>query len=172
VRRSTCLRALVGLALTSGPARAETTHPFLSSFNGSDTPSGSFRVAGRVGVDQVNGDVYVVDISSVFAGTGAVEVFDDESRTFLREIAGEDTPAGSFAFSRIGTSGVTAHDGEAYVADTRNNVVDVFDSTGAYVRQLTGIVAPTGVAVDADGHLWVIRRIREFPLRVPTARRS
>ena len=114
----------------------------------------------------MNGDVYVVDISSVFAGTGAVEVF-DESRTFLREIAGEDTPAGSFAFSRIGTSGVTAHDGEAYVADTRNNVVDVFDSTGAYVRQLTGIVAPTGVAVDADGHLWVIRRRREFPLASP-----
>jgi len=49
------------------PAHAETTHPFLTSFNGSDTPTGSFRVAGRVGVDQGTGDVYVVDISSVFA---------------------------------------------------------------------------------------------------------
>jgi hypothetical protein len=157
VRRSSCLLALVcalaGLALASGPAQAETTHPFLTSFDGSDTPSGSFRAAGRVGVDQSNGNVYVVDIN-VFAGTGAVEVF-DESGAFLHEISGEDTPAGSFAFSRIGSSGVAAHDGEVYVADTRNNVVDVFDPSGAYVRQLTGIVAPTGVAVDAEGHVWV-----------------
>ena len=158
MRRSTCLLALVsalaGLALASAPAHAETTHPFLTSFNGSDTPSGGLRVAGRIGVDQSNGNVVVVDISNVFAGTGAVEVF-DESGAFLHEITGADTSAGSFAFSRIGISGVAAHNGEVYVADTRNNVVDVFDSTGAYVRQLTGIVAPTGVAVDGDGHAWV-----------------
>ena len=150
------LGALAGLALASVPAQAETTHPFLSSFDGSGTPSGSFRVAGRVGVDQGTGDVYVVDISSVFAGTGAIEVF-DSSGVFKREISGEDTPAGAFAFSRIGSSGVAvdAASGNLYVADTRNNVVDVFDSTGAYERQLTGLVQPTGVDVDADGHVWV-----------------
>ena len=150
------LGVLAGLALASVPAQAETTHPFLSSFDGSGTPSGSFRVAGRVGVDQGTGDVYVVDISSVFAGTGAIEVF-DSSGVFKREISGEDTPAGAFAFSRIGSSGVAvdAASGDVYVADTRNNVVDVFDSTGAYERQLTGLVQPTGVAVDAEGHVWV-----------------
>ncbi len=148
------LGALAGVALAGTPAHAETTHPFLTSFNGSDTPAGSFRAAGRVGVDQTNGHVYVIDISSVFAGTGAIEVF-DENGAFQREITGEDTPAGSFALSRIGSSGVAAHDGEVYVADTRNNVVGLFDATGAYVRQLTGIVAPTGVAVDAAGHVWV-----------------
>ena len=154
------LCALAGLALASPAAHAETTHPFLTSLNGSDTPSGSFRVAGRVGLDQGSGDVYVVDISSVFAGTGAVEVF-DSSGVFQREITGEGTPAGSFAFSRIGSSGVAIDasggpaDGDVYVADTRNDVVDVFDSTGVYERQLSGIVAPTGVAVDADGHVWV-----------------
>jgi hypothetical protein len=147
--------ACVGLALAVAPAFAVVTHPFLKTFDGSGTPNGTFFTAGRATVDQGSGDVYVLDV-----GAAAVEVFDSEG-TFLREITGADTPAESFAFSRVGSSAVAVDasgglsDGDVYVADTRNDVVDVFDSTGLYERQLTGLVAPTGLAVDDSGHLWV-----------------
>jgi hypothetical protein len=152
------LCALVGLLLGSPPAYAETTHPFVTSFDGSDTPNGSFSLPARVGVDQRNGDVYVVDVPSGPTG-GAVQVF-DSSGAFLRQLSGSSTPAGTFRLSRIGNSGVAVDssggmsDGDVYVADTRNGVVAVFDAVG-YERQLTGVSAPTGVAVDQNGHVWV-----------------
>jgi NHL repeat len=146
-----------GLAL-AGPAYAETTHPFITSFDGSGTPNGSFALPARVAVDQGNGDVYVVDVPFAASG-GGVEVF-DSSGTFLRELSGAATPEGVFRLSRIGTSGVAVDasggmsDGDVYVADTRNGVVHVFDSVG-FERQLTGLSSPTGVAVDENGHVWV-----------------
>ena len=148
------LVATLALALAAAPAYAVTTHPFLMAFDGSDTPNGRFLLPGRIAVDQGNGDVYVVDVNAT-----AVEVF-DSSGNFLREITGEATPAGSFRFSLIGSSSVAVDasgglsDGDLYVADTRNDVVDVFDSLG-YERQLTGLSAPTGVAVGQNGHVWV-----------------
>src|SRR5262245_53904776 len=149
------LFACAGLALAAAPAFAVVTHPFLKAFDGSFTPNGTFFTPGRATVDQGSGDVYVVDV-----GAAAVEVFDSEGN-FLRQITGADTPDGSFVFSPIGSSAVAVDasgglsDGDVYVADTRNNVVDVFDSLGVYERQITGLVAPTGVTVDAGGHLWV-----------------
>jgi SMP-30/Gluconolactonase/LRE-like region len=150
--------ALVGLALAGTPAYAETTHPFIGSFDGRDTSNGSFAIPGRVAVDQGSGDVYVVDVAAGPAGV-AVQVF-DSSGAFVRELSGASTPAGIFRFSRIGSSSVAVDssggmsDGDIYVADTRNGVVAVFDSVG-YERQLTGVSAPTGVAVDQNGHVWV-----------------
>jgi DNA-binding beta-propeller fold protein YncE len=150
---------VVGLALVATPASAITTHPFLRAMDGSGMPDGGFTAAARVAVDQESGEVYVVNLTNLPAGTGAVEVF-DSSGTFQREIKGEGTPAGSFAFSRTGTSGVAVDasggplDGDVYVADTRNNVVDVLNSDG-YERQLAGLIAPTGVVVDQNGHVWV-----------------
>lgn len=152
------LCALVGLALASTPAYAETTHPFLASFDGTETPNGSFSLPARVAVDQRNGDVYVVDVP-VGATGGAVQVF-DSSGAFVRQLSGASTPAGTFRLSRVGNSGVAVDssggtsDGDVYVADTRNDVVAVFDADG-YERQLTGISAPTGVAVDRNGDVWV-----------------
>ena len=154
------LYAFVGLALASTPAYAVTTHPFLRSFDGSGTPNGAFSIPGRVAVDQGSGDVYVVDVP--FAATGgAIQVF-DSSGTFLRQLTGAATPAGTFRLSRIGTSSVAIDasgglsDGDVYVADTRNGVVAVFDSLGLYERQLAGLSSPTGVAVDQNGHVWVV----------------
>jgi hypothetical protein len=124
--------AVVGLALAATSAYAVTTHPFLRAIDGSGIPSGGFSAAARVALDQESGEVYVVNLTNVFAGTGAVEVF-DSSGTFLREITGEGTPAGSFAFSGTGNSGIAVDasggpsNGDVYLADTRNNVVDVFN---------------------------------------------
>jgi len=58
---------------------------------------------------------------------------------------------------------VDPSDGDVYVADTNNKVVDKFSATGEYVGQLTqtpsGVFEELyGIAVDAGGHVFVQKR--------------
>jgi sugar lactone lactonase YvrE len=146
----TVLFAIAGLAVASPPAFAETTHPFQGSFG-----DGILNLPARAAVNQATGEIYVVD-----QGAQAVRVF-DFAGNFVREIGGFDTPAQGFSLGPLGRSGVAVDasfgpsNGDVYVADSGNDVVDVFDSNGSYERQLTGIDNPTGVAVDQSGHVWV-----------------
>jgi hypothetical protein len=116
---------------------------------------------GAVAVDQLNGDLLIVD------GSTAVEVFEPTALgeyMLARRLTG--TPSG--AFERVG--GVTAGGpgGEIYVWESEGNsqhgaVVDEFSSTGIYLGHLTGTSdAPSGafesvtaVAVDPSGDVYV-----------------
>ncbi|MET0600802.1 MAG: NHL repeat-containing protein [Baekduia sp.] len=140
---------------------------------------GSFAAAGAVAVDESGGDVYVVD-----PGSATVQRFDADGNpvafsalngqnTLNGSDAGPDadqTPANSFSFDAASQVAVDASggatDGTVYVADSNNQVVDVFAASGAYQGQLDGSgtpqgrwadsgAYPCGVAVGADGRVYV-----------------
>jgi DNA-binding beta-propeller fold protein YncE len=131
---------------------------------------GFIHVKGPTGiaVDPQTGDVYVADRSN-----RRVEKFSSEG-AYLSQLSGSETPAGAFsevASEGSGVGGVavdpvpdTLHGGhDLYVVDAGNDVVDVFDAAGAYLRQLTGSSAgpfngPAGVGFDAGGDAYVLDR--------------
>jgi hypothetical protein len=125
-------------------------------------------LAASVAVDQANGDVLVVE------GTTVVDVFEPTALgeyTLVRRLTG--TAAGPF--ERI--SGVTADgaSGDVYVWEAERQVVDQFSSTSIYLGHLTGTSntpagafgSPNAVAVDpASGDVYVgdtQRNINEEP---------
>jgi hypothetical protein len=73
-------------------------------------------------------------------------------------LVGNTVPGGAFGEPR----GVAVDStGQVYVSDNVHNVVDVFDSTGNFTRQITGPSAgaafadPFGLALDGSNDLWV-----------------
>ena len=137
---------------------------------GEELFSGFLPVKGPSGVavDPETGDVYVGDRFN-----RRVEKF-SSGGVYLGQFNGSATPAGAFSeatFQSLGADAVSVdpvldavHGGhDVYVADAGNNVVDVFDSAGAYLRQLTGTPAgafsePDGVAFDSGGGAYVLDR--------------
>ncbi len=158
------------LALTAASAFAASPPPALiGSFGASN---GQFSGPNAVAVDQSNGDVYILDEEN-----SRVEKFDPEGNPIASfgdstppngELRGVGTPAGSFSFNfnavAVDNSG-GPNAGDLYVSDRGHEVIDVFDSSGKYLRQITGIEA-LGIAVDASGNLWTAglfsRQITEF----------
>ncbi len=139
-----CATLLVGAA----PASAALTFPF----DGQLAPAaGSFGTLGAnsVAVDDANGDTYVADSAS-----GTVDVFDTATGTQLAgvegSLQGSSTPAGSFGGGEVA---VAANDatGDVYVMDPRDNVVDVFASSGGYVCQITGSATPSATECNKPG---------------------
>ncbi|HST55881.1 MAG TPA: hypothetical protein VLJ42_08310 [Solirubrobacteraceae bacterium] len=132
---------------------------------------------GGVGVDTTTGNVYVADTGNARVaqfdasghflmawGWGVVDgsaVLQTCTSSCLPGIAGGaagqfSTPEGVAVDNSTGSSA-----GDVYVLDSTNKVVDKFNSSGAYLSQLTGtgpsspFDTPTGVAVDVHGNLWV-----------------
>lgn len=157
-----CSTAVLGaLALAGSPALAATTHEFVGSFGSFGNPNGLAVDAG--------GDVYVADIA-----TNSVQKFDASgnpvnfSSLGSNTLTGAATPATSFSFPAsygnpaaiaIDNSG-SASAGDVYVMDEGHDVIDKFDSTGAYVGQITGTSGGPfsdiyGIGVDGSGDLWV-----------------
>jgi hypothetical protein len=172
-----CGSALViscaAMVATAGVASA-VTHPYVGVFATVANPQ-------ALAVDQANGDVYVIDV-----GTQSVLRYDPSGNpadfsalgTNVLDGAGggscpstpadcDETPQNGFAFDAPSAAqiavdnsgGVT--DGDVYVTNSLNGVVDVFASTGAYVGQIdgTGATPPSGgevcgVAVDASGNVY------------------
>jgi hypothetical protein len=146
------------------------TGAYLSQFNGSTTPEGSFSSPTAVAVDKGTGDVYVVD-----TGHNVVDEFNANGE-YVCELSGVERgcvahPAEPPTFSvPIGvavdpTSGGPTS-GDVYVSDKENRIVDVFSSTGADVRQFHPGARPWGLAVDLSGDVFVALagegRIKEF----------
>src|SRR5665213_1309636 len=130
---------------------------------------GTLHLGGPAGVavDSETGDVYVADRFN-----RRIEKF-SSGGAYLGQFSGSGTPAGAFseALGGPGAGGVAVdpvldavHGGhDVYVADAGNNVVDVFDSAGVYLRQLTGVSGvafsgPDGVAFDSGGDAYVLDR--------------
>jgi DNA-binding beta-propeller fold protein YncE len=130
----------------------------LMRFDGAATPAGAFSIPTAVAVDSAGGDVLVAD-----SGNNVVDRF-DASGAYQSQLVGGDTPAGGFSSpSGVAVDGTSATptSGFVYVADSNNNVVDVFDASGTYVRQITGTDSiafsfPTSLAIDAAGNLYVV----------------
>jgi hypothetical protein len=150
-RRRSRLRAAflgslcAGFLLWSAPALA-VTHPFLGQL----TPAGS-----PVAVDDLSGDTLVAGSS---AGVRVVRVYDSSAK-LIATWSGSGTPAGSFGSLGVSVAANNAT-GDVYVGDGEHEVVDVLDSTGAYLGKLTGEpeerLRPEFVAVDqATGDVYV-----------------
>ncbi len=185
-----------GLVFASAPALAVKRHIPLSF-----SPFGSFSEATRLAVDQANGNVFVAD-----SGSNDIRVFDAEGGAptggIPAELTGAQTPAGSFSFTvrgrapgivvdsachQHGLSGASCasfdpSNGDIYVSDVNDNVVDKFRVNGSneyeYVCQFTGFGfvgtaclknepsvqgspteatfgEPDGVTVDREGNVYI-----------------
>jgi phosphodiesterase/alkaline phosphatase D-like protein len=116
------------LVLASAPAGAVIIHERLSELTG-------FNKVKAVALD--GGDLYVLEAG----GVDRVNLFGapvdfSASKPYIEGSRLTGTPAGSFLEPR----GLAVDDstGEIYVADGLGHVVDVFNSSGEYVSQLTG----------------------------------
>lgn len=164
------------------PAQAAVEHKFEFSFDGNETPAGSFGSVDGVAVDQSTADVYVADV-----GNDVVDKFDAQGK-YLCQVtgsslpslsecngaAGSQTPEGSLALTSPAAlavdNSVGAGDpnvGDLYVLDGGHGVcssgegvcgvVDRFGQEGAYLGQVGGPFASpvVGVAIGASGDVWV-----------------
>ena len=189
-RRSLTVFCVVAGALvfSSAPAFANSTHAFSISFGSAGPGAGQVALAENSGVavDDVTHDVYVAD-----TGNARVDEFESNG-TFIRAwgwgvadgitdalqtctltcFAGiPGSGAGQFTtptFIAVDNSAGTSQ-GDVYVADTGNGVIDKFSSAGVYEGQATGTCASAGtcpgsvipfgeldgVAVDTNGEVWV-----------------
>ncbi len=138
------------------------TDLFPTVWNGSNTPKGSFG-GGRVSiaVDNASGDVYVADyehrVIDKFDENGdLVASFGDTKPTPDGQLAGVATPAGFFSPPTNVVLGITVDQatGDLYVLDAGDEVVDIFDSSGAYLRQIklpiSGDVVQYGDGIAVD----------------------
>jgi len=157
--------ASLALAATAS-ARTTTTHPFISSFNGSDSTPGAFGALGRTAISDASGDIYVIDYdhSAVvrFDATGRAAPFTTlQLPAGSNALDGSSTPDSTFGFAAGGDSDVAvdnsgaSSDGNVIVDSESNNSVYAFDSTGAYLWKVGGFNDSCGVAVDARGDVWV-----------------
>ena len=92
-----------------------------------------------------NGDLYV--------GLGGVVDRFDSSGKLLYELNGSGTLAGSFHATGVAVDST----GKLYVADSENDVIDEFSTSGAYVGQIASpeILNPGTIAVDSSGDVYV-----------------
>ena len=165
------LLAVLFGAAPAAQAAATTAHPLVSTFNGAETPTGSFEsYFTRVGIDEGAGRVYVAD-----ATNGVIDVFDTDGKYISRitaqsaGIPGVKNPfetiplAGPIAVDNSGT----ASDGRVYVSvrgsDPERGRIYAFDAAGKYVSTIDGTTTPDGffagtptdLVVDSVGRLYV-----------------
>jgi hypothetical protein len=167
-----------GLALWSAPAPAATTRQQLPF-----SPFGSGEKLTGAAVDQASGNVLAAD-----SDLNRVLVYGAEGGSpaggIPAELKGEETPAGFFEFGGepVGVA-VDPSNGDIYVTDVTDNVVDMFRVNGThkyeYICQFTGygfagdaclknepsvegtpsevtFKEPVGVAVDREGNVYIV----------------
>jgi hypothetical protein len=145
------LLALAG-PLTAMKALGAQIHPFVGSFNGSDSPAGSIS-ADKVAIRQSTGDVYVIDKSH-----NLVDTF-DSSGSYLSQVG----PLGGLGGDPdiAVDNSATASEGNLYVLP-EFGPLSAFDASGTPLYQLDGSTTPIGdfgdvcgTAVDSAGDVYV-----------------
>jgi DNA-binding beta-propeller fold protein YncE len=148
--------------------------------------SGQFSAPSNVAVNEATGHIYVLD-----QGNARIQVFGHDEK-FISQFDGSQTPATAFSFGTFALSGGIAVDnscfvkklsgaacaaadpsnGDVYVTDPGNKVVDKFSAEGVYLGQLEEDCgkascpafefigaeigfALAGVGVDTSGAVWV-----------------
>jgi hypothetical protein len=146
----------------------------VATWDGSNTPAGSFGGSVVVAVSEMSGRVYAAD-----PGHGVVDVF-ESSGSYVCQVTGAGSasvsasecdksapgaPGGSFAAGSTQTVAVDQASGEVFVYDQGHDVIDRFSAAGVYLSQVTGAGAPNGsfsggvlgLAVDdVSGYLLVV----------------
>jgi Divergent InlB B-repeat domain len=150
-RWALALGALCAVAMVlAGASSALGAEPiFGGTFDGTGTPAGSMT-PGRVAVNQVTGDVYVID-----SANDVVNRFDRDG-AYLSQIPGSSTTAGSFSFGgdadiAIDNSGGTGQ-GRIYVNNA--STYFAFRADGSFDWQRGSGAESCGVAVDDNGRLF------------------
>jgi DNA-binding beta-propeller fold protein YncE len=129
--------AITALIVSATPALGALSFPFDGQLAPAGGSFGAVETNG-VAVSDFTNDTYVAD-----SGAGVVEAFDSSGAQVLH-LDGTATPAGSFGpeGAKIGAAADNAT-GQVYVLDATHGVVDVFDSAGNYVCQITGSTTPS-----------------------------
>jgi len=145
----------------------DATHPHLTQADGTTTYN--FSLPYGVAVDNTvagdnKGDVYVAD----YGAAAVVQFGPSGSRTATPAITATNVPAEGTAQSGglptvvnnrgLSPTGVTvAPNGDVYVSDQSNNVVDIFEPSGVFVAQIGAgnLGGPYGLALDPSGNLYV-----------------
>lgn len=175
------MACMVVLALGATAARAELT--FSTTFGSQGTGDGQLSAPQGIGVDQTtldptSGDVYVADTGNArveqfnsagqFLGAWGWGVADGkESLEVCTSGCRAGIPgSGAGQFSAPTSIAVDSESGpsqgDVYVGDSANKVVDEFGPSGSLLGTITGpsagstFQAVTGVAVDGEGNLWVL----------------
>ncbi len=180
------------MALTAAPALAFRGHAFEKSFGNSGSGEGQFSKPSGVAVSDATGQVYVLDQGNgrveQFSSTGVYEAqfngIETPAKAFVFDV--EDVKAGVIAvlnggiavdnscyFKKLSASACSTADpsnGDVYVTDPGNDVVDKFSPAGLYLGQLQASggapfeferslpergVSTQGVGVDTSGTVWV-----------------
>jgi hypothetical protein len=161
--------AVASVALTVAPASA-VEHLPLETFGSAAQPS--FGHPQGMAVDQSTGNLLVIDgeagTVSRYNSDGTPVDFSALGTNVIDGVgAGDETPEGGLSFEEDGSlvqvavdnsGGVT--DGNIYVTQYEQGVVDIFAADGTYLSQLTGSNAgafewPVGVTADSDGSVYV-----------------
>jgi len=129
----------------------EASGKYLSQVTGSETAQHSLSLPWGLALDQSGGDLYVADV-----GTELIDKFDSSGalvKAFGTEgqLSGAATPQA--AFRPFGVA-VDPKTGDLYVGDGNNNLIDVFTSSGAYLRQFASNGTPLSLAIDSQGNLF------------------
>jgi DNA-binding beta-propeller fold protein YncE len=163
--------AIMIAVLASVPALALTGHVFSTSFGG----AGEHALSDPQGVaiDQVTGEVYVVDDAH-----SRIEAF-DSAGNFVSAFGGPGAAPGQFKAppKQIAVDSSGPLPGDVYVLDGNKALVDVFNAQGEYQARVTksdlvaskppsGVGAMNGIAVDAQGNLWIDDNHQAFELQL------
>ena len=127
-----------------------------------DTFDGSGSYVSQVGSFGFGGDPDLAVDNSATASEGNLYVLPergplsayDASGTLLYQLDGSTTPIGSFG-DVCGTAADS--NGNVYVADYSNQLIQKFDSSGTYLATIGLSFNPCDMAVDTDGTLYVIQ---------------
>ena len=151
----------------ASPALAGTVtneRPLLDAFDGSDTAAGAFAKPQAIAIDNSTGNVYVLT-SAGSPAHGVVDKFNagGEATNFAAtgESSLDGTPGGPFKAlwydSDIAVDNSAVNPGRLYVADRLGGGIHAFDPEGNHLWTLPETtVDPCGIAVDGEGHLWVV----------------
>jgi DNA-binding beta-propeller fold protein YncE len=117
--------------------------------------TGEFEGVSGIALDEKRGLIYVVDTRK-----HVVNVYALEDYSKIRTIGKRGTERGEFNFP---TNVAVDAEGRAYVVDTMNFRVQVFDHDGTYLRSIGtmgdspgSFARPKGIAIDSEGHMYVV----------------
>lgn len=146
----------------SGPLK----NHFLEVFGSAEQPS--FEHPQGLALDQTGGDLYVIDAwayphtVSRWHPDGTPDDFAEQSNTVknnkLKYVLGESVGPNESEVAVDSSGGAT--DGNIYITNTQEHLVEIFSSSGASLGQLTAAGASAfgevcGVAVDSSGTVYV-----------------